>query len=61
MDTTDALREKHVRPYTVTLGDETTAAAFAKDFDGKQDGACVTVSTKQTLEQIFMDYYGGDK
>lgn len=59
LDTTDALRERHVRPYTVTLVDEQTAAAFAKDFDGKQDGVRVTVSTKQTLEQIFMDYYGG--
>jgi len=61
VDTTDALREKHVRPYTVTLSDEKTAAAFAKDFDGKQNGVRVEVSTKQTLEKIFMDYYGGDQ
>jgi ABC-2 type transport system ATP-binding protein len=60
MDTTDALREKHVRPYTVTLDNEQVAAAFAKDFDGMQDGTKVTVSTKQTLEQIFLDYYDGN-
>ncbi|MDR0530643.1 MAG: ABC transporter ATP-binding protein [Oscillospiraceae bacterium] len=61
MDTTEALREKHVHPYTVTLGSEQTAAAFAKDFGGKQNGVQVTVSTKQTLEEIFLNYYGGDK
>ncbi|MDR2492624.1 MAG: ABC transporter ATP-binding protein [Coriobacteriales bacterium] len=64
LDTTDALRDKHVRPYTVRLDDEQTASAFAKDFDGRQDGVAVTVSTRQTLEQIFLDYYdvsGGDR
>ncbi|GHU69119.1 ABC transporter ATP-binding protein [Clostridia bacterium] len=63
-DTTDALREKHVRPYIVTLDDEQTASAFARDFEGKQDGVKVMVSTKQTLEQIFLNYYdanGGDR
>jgi len=61
VDTTDALREKHIRPYTVTLETEKAALAFAKDFGGKQDGLQVTVSTKQTLEDIFMAYYGGEK
>lgn len=60
VDTTQALRERHVRPYTVTLADEQTAAAFAKDFHGEQQGVQVTVTTKQTLEEIFMHFYGGD-
>jgi ABC-2 type transport system ATP-binding protein len=60
MDTTESLREKHVRHYVVTLDSTEQAAAFAKDFDGKQDGVSVRVGSKQTLEEIFMQYYGGD-
>lgn len=60
VDTTAALREKHVRSYAVTLDNAQTAAAFAEDFGGKQDGVCVTVSTRQTLEEIFLEYYGGE-
>jgi ABC-2 type transport system ATP-binding protein len=60
MDATDTLRDKHVRSYTVTLKDEQTAAAFARDFDGRQEGDRVVVSSKQTLEHIFMDYYGAN-
>ena len=64
MDSTDKLREKHLRRYTVTLPNEQLAAAFAADFNGEIDPAQpsqVQVSTSQTLEQIFMDYYGGEE
>ena len=60
VDAVTALRERHVRAYTVTLADDVQARAFAADFDGVQEGAAVTVTTKQTLEEIFMHYYGGD-
>ena len=59
LDSTDTLREKHLRRYTVTLPNEQLAAAFAADFNGEIDQ--VQVSTSQTLEQIFMDYYGGEE
>lgn len=45
--------------YTVMLDTEEKAKAFAKDFEGSRDGVKVTVSAKQSLETIFMDYYGG--
>lgn len=61
VDTSSALRKKHIRSYTVKLDDKSTAAAFAEDFGAVQDGVCVTVSTSQTLEEIFLDYYGGEK
>jgi ABC-2 type transport system ATP-binding protein len=61
INTTEALREKHVRPYTVTLDSEELATAFAKDFDGKQNGVRVKLNTKQSLEEIFLQYYGGAK
>ena len=61
VDSVEALRERHVRPYTVTLENAELAKAFAKDFDGIQDGREVTVTTKQSLEEIFMHYYGGEK
>ncbi|MDL2300415.1 ABC transporter ATP-binding protein [Clostridiaceae bacterium OttesenSCG-928-D20] len=60
VDSTASLREKHVRTYKVALKDEQTAAAFAADFGGKREGASVKVSTKQTLEEIFLEYYGGE-
>lgn len=60
MDSTDALRERHMRPYTVSLDTAELAEAFAKDFGGERLGNQVTVSTRQTLEEIFMNYYGGD-
>ena len=59
VDSVDALRRRHVRPYTVTLEDEETARAFAEDFGGVRDGLAVTVTAKQSLEEIFMHYYGG--
>ena len=59
VDSIEALRERHVRPYTVTLENIGLARAFAKDFGGIQNGLTVTVTTKQSLEEIFMHYYGG--
>ena len=47
--------------YTVTLESEAAAKAFAADFDGICNGEKVTVTTKQSLEEIFMNYYGGEK
>ena len=61
VDSATALYKRHVRSYTVTLGNEADAKAFAKDFDGICEGTKVTVTTKQSLEEIFMDYYGGGK
>ena len=61
------------RSFTVPMTEETivelikalesklTAAAFAKEFDGIATGTNVTVASKQSLENIFMAYYGGDK
>ena len=61
VDTVDALRKRYLRSYTVSLPTEQAAKDFARDFDGAQDGFCVTVSAKLSLEDIFMNYYGGDK
>lgn len=61
VDGAAALRERHTRNYTVTLESESAAEAFAIDFSGVRDGLKVTVTTKQSLEEIFMDYYGGEK
>ena len=61
VDTVEALRRRHVKPYTVTLETEDLAQAFAKDFGGVQNGLTVTVTAKQSLEEIFMHYYGGEK
>lgn len=58
-DTVEALCERHVRSYIVTLDNEDSASAFAKDFGGLWDGVRVTVKAKQNLEEIFMYYYGG--
>lgn len=60
VDSVEALRRRHVRPYTVTLENEALAKAFAEDFGGVQDGLTVTVTAKQSLEEIFMHYYGGE-
>lgn len=61
VDSTVTLRERHIRQYAVTLENEDAAKAFAKDFNGSCDGRTVIVTTKQSLEEIFMDYYGGNK
>lgn len=60
VDSAAALRERHTRSYTVTLENEAAAEAFVADFGGTRSGTKVTVTTKQSLEEIFMDYYGGD-
>lgn len=60
VESASALRKRHTRQYTVTLDSKPTAEAFAKDFDGVCNGLEVTVTTKQSLEEIFMDYYGGE-
>lgn len=61
VDFATALRERHTRKYTVTLENEPSAEAFALDFNGVRNGLQVTVTTKQSLEEIFMNYYGGEK
>ena len=45
----------------MTLESEANAKAFAADFGGICNGKKVTVTTKQSLEEIFMNYYGGEK
>lgn len=61
VDSAATLRERHIRQYTVTLENQDAAKAFAKDFNGICNGCAVTVTTRQSLEEIFMDYYGGKK
>ena len=61
VDSVEALRRRHVRPYTVTLENEELARAFAEDFSGERSGLTVRVTAKQSLEEIFMHYYGGGK
>ncbi len=59
VDSIDALRQRHVRTYTVKLADEKQAAGFSDDFGGTREGCSVTVTARQSLEEIFMNYYGG--
>ncbi len=61
VDSAVTLHERHTHSYTVTLENEVSAKAFAADFDGICSGVKVTVTTKQSLEEIFMNYYGGGK
>lgn len=61
MDQVEALREQYMTPYTVTLESEEMAKAFAKDFQGVCQGRNVTVSAKRSLEEVFMQYYGGEE
>ena len=56
VDSVEALRQRHVRPYTVTLENEALAQAFAEDFGGERSGLTVKVTAKQSLEEIFMHY-----
>lgn len=60
VDAVETLRDRYVHSYTVTLDTEELAQAFAKDFHGKLNGKNVIVTTKQSLEEIFMHYYGGE-
>lgn len=61
IDSVENLRRRHVRVYRVALADEKTAEAFAQDFGGEREGTWVTVSTSESLEDIFLRCYGGDK
>lgn len=61
VDSVETLRERHMHTYTVHLDSPKLAEAFAKDFEGICDGSTVTVVAKQSLETIFMTYYGEKK
>ncbi|MGM9615943.1 ABC transporter ATP-binding protein [Butyricicoccus sp.] len=61
VDSVDALRERHMHRYTVTLDTPELAQAFAEDFHGICDGKTVTVVSSRSLESVFMQYYGGDQ
>lgn len=61
VDGVEALRGRYLCNYQVTLPTEEEAAAFAKDFGGTASGVCVTVTSRQSLEQIFMNFYGGEE
>lgn len=58
-DPVETLRERYLRSYTVTLESPEQAAAFARDFAGEQNGLQVTVRAQKSLENIFLEYYGG--
>lgn len=60
VDSVETLRERHMHTYTVSLNSPEEAVAFAKDFGGTSSGITATVASKQSLEHIFMNYYGGD-
>ncbi len=61
VDSVENLRKRHVRSYTVTLETEELAEAFARDFGGEARGREAVVFTRQSLEDIFMHYYGGEQ
>lgn len=61
VDLVEALRKRHLRSYQVMLETKEEANAFAADFGGSCDGRTVTVSARQSLEEIFMHYYGGEQ
>ena len=61
VDTIDTLRKRHMRTYTVTLDNPKLARAFARDFGGSASGNKARVTAKQSLESIFLHYYGGKR
>ncbi|NBH84441.1 ABC transporter ATP-binding protein [bacterium C-53] len=61
VDSVETLRERHMHTYTVRLDSPHLAEDFARDFEGKCNGNFVTVAAKQSLETIFMNYYGGEE
>ena len=61
VDSVETLRQRHMHTYIVTLPTPEMAQAFSEDFDGVCSGVNVTVSAKQSLETIFMNYYGGEQ
>ena len=60
IDSIEDLRKRHLRTYTVSLESEELAKKFAEDFGGNAHGQYVSLTARQSLEQIFMHYYGGD-
>lgn len=58
-DPVETLRVRYLRSYTVTLESPEQAAAFAREFAGEQNGLQVTVRAQKSLENIFLEYYGG--
>lgn len=60
VDSIDTMRKRHMRSYTIRFDTLEEAKAFAKDFDGTCTDNTVTVTAKQGLEAIFMNYYGGE-
>ena len=59
VDSVDTLRKRHLHTYTVTLDTPELAQAFAKDFGGICQGQKVCVSSRESLESVFLNYYGG--
>ena len=57
----EELRKAHSHTYTVTLDGPQLARRFAKDFSGRAEGNRVTVEKLQTLEEIFLEYYGEEE
>lgn len=60
VDSVDTLRRRHLHTYTVTLDTPELAQAFARDFGGICQEQKVTVSSRESLESIFLNYYGGE-
>ena len=60
VDSVDTLRKRHLHTYIVTLDAPEQAQAFAKDFGGICRGRRVKVSSRESLESIFLNYYGGE-
>lgn len=59
LDPVEILRKKYVRSYTVKLETPELAQAFAKDFSGECDGVNVSVTTQKSIEELFLQFYGG--
>lgn len=55
------LKRQHSRTYRVTLEDEEQAGSFAHDFSGQAAGKQVILEKMQSLEEIFLEYYGEEK
>lgn len=60
VDSVHELRKRHIRTYSVQLDSQEEASSFARDFGGSADGCTVKVSSKPSLEEIFMNYYEGE-
>lgn len=60
VDSVQALRQQHTHTYRVQLDSPQQARQFAEDFHGELEGSSVTLRAQQSMESIFMNYYGGD-